>query len=280
MREPKTELVPVREIVVREDRVTPLNGAAVDVILKSVEETGEIRDPIHLRKVGKGGKFELIDGRHRLEVACQLDHEVIPARIWSCTLQEARLMEADANVTFTHMSPIDLAVSLAHRQAAYERLHPETSRGAAGAAARWNDMQRTNLSFADFIAELLKVSPRNVRRTIAAGRSLSSEDVKSLRSAQVQIARSDIEKLAKIDDEVERRFVIRAIGEGKAKKVAAARQLFSRESGLSAPVKDPAETALHQLKEKFRRLPKPAKRRFVEAFREELAGLLAEGGDA
>lgn len=111
--------IAIAEITVRDDRVTPLNEDAVKLILQSAEETGEIRDPIHLRKV-KGG-FELIDGRHRLAVAQRLEHDDILAQVWNCTLEQARLMEADANVTFTHMGAVDLAVSLAERKRAYCR---------------------------------------------------------------------------------------------------------------------------------------------------------------
>ena len=258
------------EVKVRDDRVTPLNPDGLEVILASVRETGKIRDAIHVRVV-KGG-HELIDGRHRLEAALIEGYDSIPCFAWRCTREEARLMEADANVTFTHMDPVDLAVSLAHRKEAYERLHPETKRGVAGGKARWGE-QTTDLSFANFVATLLRMSPRNVQRSIAAGQTLTSDDVNRLRQSPKPISRSDIEKLAKIGEADERQFVVNALANGDAASVSKAQCLYRDEP---VQIKDPVDEAFKSLRQAWARAPKVARRRFIETEYRDLIGLIGD----
>lgn len=268
------------EIMVRDDRVTPLNADAVKLIMQSAEETGEIRDPIHLRKV-KGG-FELIDGRHRLEVAHQLGHDDILAQIWNCTLEQARLMEADANVTFTHMGAVDLAVSLAGRKRAYQKLHPETTAGIAGASARWK-MQPTEMSFASFISEVIGVSRRQIERVVAAGEALDQAAVVALRKAPKRVVMADLYEIAKADGTDEQSYIVKSLVSGEAKNAAAARRTFAAEAkGEKPTLKDPVEEAFKALLNAWKRAPKAAQRRFVAATASELypqINALDLGGD-
>ncbi|WP_456386100.1 chromosome partitioning protein ParB [Profundibacter sp.] len=272
--------IALAEIKVRDDRVTPLNDDAVRLIMQSAEETGEIRDPIHLRKV-KGG-FELIDGRHRLEVARRLGHDDILAQIWSCTLEQARLMEADANVTFTHMGAVDLAVSLAERKRAYQKLHPETTAGIAGASARWN-MQATEMSFASFISEILGVSRRQIERVVAAGEALDQAAVIALRKAPKRVAMADLYEIAKVDGPDEHAYIVKSLVSGEAKNAAAARRSYAAEANGAKPTpKDPVEEAFKALLTAWKRAPKVAQRRFVAASQKEIYPLIVAanlGGD-
>ena len=271
----------IAEIAIGEGRVTPLNKDAVQVIRQSVYETGQIRDAIHVRKLRKG--YELIDGRHRLEVAREMGWPRIRAMVWHCTREEARLMEADANVTFTHMVPLDLAVSLAARKAAYLKLHPETARGEAGAEVRWN-MQATKMSFASFMAEILGISVRQIERIIAAGEHLSGEEAKQLAGAPKRVAMKDLIEIGKIGEPEERAFVVRALAAGEAKNATAARKAWGRaQHGEEAETADKVEAAHKALVAAFRRAPAEAQRRFVATesarifrYLQELDGGLAE----
>ncbi|WP_172298300.1 ParB N-terminal domain-containing protein [Pseudoruegeria sp. HB172150] len=273
MRDAKLIELPPIDVKVRKDRVTPLNDQAVAVIRQSVAETGEIRDPIHVREMRNG--YELIDGRHRLEVARILELPTVTARVWQCTLEEARLMEADANVTFTHMSPIDLAVSLAGRKSAYERLHPETRAGAASTQARMH--KRTEMSFCNFVAEIIGVTPRQIRRVIAAGEALRADDVLNLRAAPGRVAMNDLYQIAKIGDEAEHRFVIDAITAGRDRNAAAARRRFKTgQLGIEPPVKTAVDKAHDRLLDAWTRASATARQRFVRDCRAELEDVLAE----
>ena len=271
----------ISEISVRDDRVTPLNDDAVKLIEQSVYEEGAFRDAIHVRKLRKG--YELIDGRHRLEVARKMGWPRISAKVWHGTQDQARFMEASANVTFTHMAPLDLARSLAARKAAYLKLHPETKAGVAGAEARWN-AQATKMSFASFMAEILGVSVRQIERIIAAGEHLTDEEAKQLAGAPKRVAMKDLAEIGKIGAPEERAFVVRALAAGEAKNASAARKAWSRaQHGEEAEATDKVEAAHKALVAAFRRAPTEAQRRFVATesarifrYLKELDGGLAE----
>ncbi len=271
----------IAEIAIGEARVTPLNKDAVQVIRQSVYETGQIRDAIHVRKLRKG--YELIDGRHRLEVAREMGWPRIRAKVWYCTREEARLMEADANVTFTHMAPLDLAMSLAARKAAYLKLHPETKAGVAGAMAR-HGQQRKNISFADFIAAVAGLTPRQVRNIIAAGERLTDEEARQLAGAPKRVAMKDLIEIGKIGEPEERAYVVRALAAREAKNATAARKAWGRaQHGEEAEAADKVDAAHKALVAAFRRAPAEAQRRFVATesarifrYLKELDGGLAE----
>jgi len=273
--------IPLDKIKVRDDRVTPLNGDAVRLIRQSVDETGHIRDAIHVRKI-KGG-YELIDGRHRLEVAHSLRMQYIPAIVWSCSLDEARLMEADANLTFAHMGAVDLAVSLAGRKAAWLKLHPETARGVAGASSRWN-MQPTEMSFAEFMSELIGVSRRQIERITSAGEALDQSAVVHLRDAPKRVVMDDLYQIAKAESDGERDYIVKMLAGGHVKNAAAARRKWAEvSSGEQPKVKDPVEEAFKGLLTAWKRAPKEACRRFVEEagpdLYEMVQDLFCDGGD-
>lgn len=268
----QTMNIALADITVRKDRITPLDKNGLDLILQSATETGHIRDAIHLRKV-KGG-YELIDGRHRLEAAHQLGHQNIRAQVWNCTLEEARLMEADANVTFTHMGAVDLAVSLAGRKAAWLKLHPETARGVAGGRLSPGE-QGTEMSFVNFIADVVGVTPRQIRRVVAAGEALDQAAVIALRKTPQRVVMDDLYQIAKAQGVEEQDYIIKSLVSGAAKNAAAARRTYDAEKNGEKPVvKDPVEEGFKALLTAWKRAPKEAQRRFVRDTQAEIYPLI------
>lgn len=253
-------------------RIRPVSESAVQAIQQSVLDIGQITSPIHVRKV-KGG-YELIDGAHRLEVATRLQHVTIEARVWSCTADEARLMEGDANLATAHLAPLELAVSLAERKRAYLKLHPETAKGFAGAKSRW-DATETN-SFASWMAALFGVTDRQIRNIVSVGEALQPEEVHQLRAAPNALRMNDLMHIGKIGEPDERAEVVAILAAGQAKKAAAAHAAAKARKGLAPPPKSPVEQALKTLREAWLRAPKEAKRRFVKAEFDALEDLVLE----
>lgn len=259
-------------------RARALDENAVEAIMASIGEVGQITTPVHLRKTRKG--LRLIDGLHRVTAARRLQLEAVPALVWDCKEDEARFIEVDANLSIAHLQPIDVAISLAERKRAYEKLHPETRQHVAGATA--TNAQRTNLSvaenpadkrtslsFAEYAARVLDLSDRQVRRMIAAGSRLTADEQRWLRAAPHRATYSDLEAIAKEGDQQRRTQAIISFSNGTAKNVRAALK-----SGKAKPVKTPVEVAHEGLVNAFRRAPMAAKRRFVRDCAEELQELL------
>jgi ParB family chromosome partitioning protein len=199
----------------------------------------------------------------------------IPVKAWTCTDDWARLMEIDDNLAGAELTPLDTAVFLARRKEVYERLHPETSRGLAGAKARWSNASELG-SFASTTAEKLGITERQVQKIVAAGERLDPRDAQLLRNAPRPVTLKDLTEIAKTTSAPERYHVVETLAAGKAKSAAEARRGWAgREGGAVAP-KDPVEEAFKALKTAWLRAPKAARRRFLEAEIEGVEDILAD----
>ncbi|NJS39826.1 MAG: ParB N-terminal domain-containing protein [Rhodobacteraceae bacterium] len=267
-----TEL-PIAEIVVPKDRLRPVGEAKVAALMQVIGE-GVFLGAITVRRAGKVNT--LIDGAHRLEAMSRLGRETIRADVLDCNAAEARMLEVTGNLT-AGMTPVQDAIFLGVYQTEYEKLHPETKGGVAGALAR-HGLQAKNSSFAQMIAEARQVTPRQVQNIIAAGRALTREERDALQAVSHRIAISEIEKLGKIGDQPLRARAVEALVEGQ--KVATALRAAKVEAGDKAPVLDPVEAAFIALSKAWARAPKEAKRRFVAAHFEELGLLGADEEEA
>lgn len=273
----KSDIAPVLQLVrladVKADqRLRPISAAGVQAILASVAEIGRIKDPIHVRRDKKG--LTLLAGGHRLAAYAEIGTLEVEAWVWSgITNDQARLIEIDDNLAGAEMCPLDTAVFLAERKRVYERLHPETVRGVAGALARHSATDIMSVaSFAATTAEKFGLSDRHVRRLVEIGTALSRDELRWLRASKAPIRLTDLQALAKIGDGKDRSQVCIRLSNG-AKSAADAWRSHRAERGDEAPVKDPVEEAYLALSKAWARAPMEAKRRFVRAQFEEL-GLL------
>lgn len=257
-------------------RLRPATDAGIESIIASIRELGVIKDPIHLRRTKRG--LVLIAGLHRLEAARRLGWSEVEAKVWTDVTDDwARIMEIDDNLAGAELNALDTAVFLATRKAVYERLHPETKRGVAGAKSRWDATDIVSVaSFASATAEKFGMAERHVRRLIAAGSKLSPQDARLLRASPRPVTLKDLGVIAKVDA-AERYSVVAALSEGKAKSAADARRQYSVSNGGPQPApKDLVEEAFKALSAAWTRAGAVARRRFVEAHFEELGRLGAD----
>ena len=134
------------------------------------------------------------------------------------------------------------------------------------------------MSFVDYIATVMGITPRQSRRIIAAGASLDDEQILALSKAPRRVAMNDIYELAKIGEPEERRRVVHLLGTGEAKSASEARTRVAAEvSPSQVVVKDPVEDAFKAMATLWARAPKAAKRRFAEDHADELQSLLDSG---
>jgi ParB family chromosome partitioning protein len=263
----------VADVLVR-DRLRPVGEAGVASLIASIEQTGVMKDAVHVRKK-KDGKLHLIAGAHRLEAARRLGWEEVEAKVWTDVTDDwARLMEVDDNLAGAEMNPLDTAIFLARRKEIYERMHPETKAvaGAALAAKRWDATDTMSVaSFVTATAEKFSLSERHVRRMIAAGHKLQPDETARLRRAPRAITLKDLIEISKVGDPTERYAVVDALVDGTAKKASEARKAWkARETGAPPVVKDPVEAGFKAMMLAWSRAPKAAKKRFCLEFAKEL----------
>lgn len=251
--------------VICTSRLRPVSEAGVASLIASIAETGVMKDAIHVRKK-KDGSLHLLAGAHRMEAARQLGWDEIEAKVWTDVTDDwARLIEIDDNLAGAEMNALDTAVFLATRKAIYERLHPETKRGVAGALGRWDATEPSSVAFVTATAEKFGLTDRQVRKIVAAGVKLGPDEIAKLRAAPRAVSLKDLTEIAKITQPTDRYDVVRRLSEGSAKSAAEARRSLKPDS--AAPV-DANEAAFRALMAAWKRAPAAARHRF----REEIAG--------
>ncbi|MBD3738928.1 MAG: ParB N-terminal domain-containing protein [Pseudomonas balearica] len=257
--------VPVSDIRGTLQRLRPVSEAGVESLLASIEETGVMKDAIHVRKK-KDGELVLIAGAHRLEAARRLGWDEIEAKVWTNVTDDwARLMEIDDNLAGAEMNALDTAVFLAQRKEIYERLHPETkaATGAALVAKRWNPDTSDIVSFVSATSEKFGVSKRHVERMIAAGVKLAPNEVAQLRSAPKPVTLKDLTEIGRIGVVTERYDVVDRLASGRAKSAADARRAIRLEQEGKATVQDPVDQQYMALMRAWARAGAKARKRFL-----------------
>lgn len=271
--------VPLDQIEVRE-RLRPVSDAAVDSLIASISEIGVMKDAIHLRKK-KDGRFHLIAGAHRLEAAKRLGWADIEAKVWTNVTDDwSRIMEVDDNLAGAELTPLDTAMFLAVRKEVYERLHPETKRGVAGARRRWDATDTMSVAFVKTTAEKFSLSERHVFRLLAAGTKLAPDEANKLRRAPKPVRLEDLLQIAKTTEAPERYHVVDALAAGTAKSAAEARRSWAQDGRPTLPQKaDATEVDIGRLESAWTRASVTAQRRFVRLHATMIAEFLRGAAD-
>jgi ParB family transcriptional regulator, chromosome partitioning protein len=263
--------VQVEEVEVR-GRLRPVSEAGVQSLIASVEETGVMKDAIHVRKK-KDGTLHLIAGAHRLEMAKRLGWVEIEAKVWTDVTDDwARLMEIDDNLAGAEMNALDSAVFLATRKAVYERLHPEAKHGGDRKSPAFKDQVdiMSVRSFATATAEKFGLTDRHVRRMIAAGIALHPDQIHALRKAPRPVSLADLQALSKADA-ARRDQAVRDYTGGEFKKLS-----HALKPTTGSVDKDPVEGAIKALRAAWQRAPREARIRLLKDQGKVIFDLLRE----
>jgi ParB family chromosome partitioning protein len=259
-------------IEVPDDRLRPVSDAAVAAIATSIEEHGLIY-PLAVRRI-KGPRYELVDGGHRRAALELLGADLVPVRCYEGPAAAIRLIEIDTNLARADLSDLDRAIHMAARRREYVQEHPETAQGIAGAMGRWNAGAEMALaSFVGMTIEQTGLSKRKILKLAQAGDALDTRLAERLRSAPKRVFLNDLLALAKAQPAA-REAAVEAFASGAAPKISAALK-----PAVPAPkpsTTDAVETAAAALSENWKRAPLAARRRFVEAHRDDLLALLAQ----
>ncbi len=265
----------------RGDRLRPASAAGVASIVASIRELGVMKDVPHLRQ-RKDGRLTLIAGLHRIEAAEELGWDELDVKIWTNVTDDwARLMEIDDNLAGAELNALDTAIFLATRKAVYERLHPETKRGVAGAKGRWDATATNAVAFVTATANKFGLKERQVYQMVAAGSRLSATDASALRGAKRQVTLKDLTDLSKVGEPGERYSIVVALAEGRAKSAADARRMYSAANGgVSKAVRSPVDVEFMALSAAWARASEAARLRFIDDHEPALSSRLQKVRDA
>lgn len=209
-----------------------LDAEQVARIAESMREIG-LQSPVVLRphrdpESGRreAGLFALVAGAHRIKAARKLGWTAIEALVIDVPPDEARLVEIDENLARAELSALDRARFLAARKEIYERLHPETRHGGARSQVAnlstcsvdevpGDGEQEAKLAtcsgpaaaaFAEDAGRRTGLSPRTVRRAVRIGTEIAPELADALDGTPLADRQRDLERLAEMRPEEQRRI--------------------------------------------------------------------------
>lgn len=248
------QTIPVALIDIGE-RLRPVSEPHAELLAENIGQTGRLRQPIEIRQVGH--RYSLIAGRHRLRAVELLGWAAIDAFVYAASDDEARLAEIDENLVRHELNPLDRAVFLAERKAIYEKLHPETVAGVAGAEAKHRATEI--ISFARDTAERVGLTERTIQLAVSIARDLSPQVRQLVAGTKLAQKQSELLALSKVPSDLQT-AVLRLVLTGACRNVAAARDEVE---GRRREGQTEEQTQLNRLLTAWRKAGPSARRSFL-----------------
>jgi ParB family transcriptional regulator, chromosome partitioning protein len=197
--------IPVKDIVVGQ-RMRRLRDDVVDHLAESISAQGLLQ-PITVRPRG-ATNYWLVYGHHRLEAVRQCGHTHILAFVREgLKADEALLAEIDENLVRADLSPAERALHLHERKRLYEKLHPETKRGATGKGRAKSRQNGESIRFSKDAAQKTGRSERTIQRE--AERAAKISNLVDVIGTALD-SPDELDVLAKLPDHTQRDLIARA----------------------------------------------------------------------
>jgi ParB family transcriptional regulator, chromosome partitioning protein len=190
------DIVPLDQIEVG-DRLRSVDEDWVALIAASMREHGQ-RAPLEVRKIGRGGKFALISGAHRLAALREIEADTAVCVVLKASDLEAQLLEIDENLFRRELSPLDRSTFLATRKEVYEALHPETKHGAAPNGGKVLKLEDFAASFSEETAARLGISRQTIERSVARYRNIVADVRQKIAGTWLADSGSQLDELARL----------------------------------------------------------------------------------
>ncbi|GLR51236.1 ParB/RepB/Spo0J family partition protein [Shinella yambaruensis] len=193
--------IPISDVFVPE-RLRAVEDEEALAIAQSMVEHGQI-NPITVRftPAGKGGKYTLIAGAHRLR-ACQInDDSEIDAMIVEGDQAEAHLIEITENLFRNELSVIDRAIFVAKYREVWEEKHGKVEAGRPGKSANLALLLEEEAEaggFSQHVADRMGLSRRAYFRLSTIAQNLHPKMRERLRGTAYADNQSELLKVAKL----------------------------------------------------------------------------------
>ncbi|KAB2803274.1 chromosome partitioning protein ParB [Brucella anthropi] len=167
---PVFQHIRLSEIKVPQNRARELDADWAQALAFMIAAQGLI-NPITVRMIE--GCPHLVTGLHRHAAFAILEWETIPARVSNAaTDDDARLEEVMENLGRHELKVLDRCHHLFELKQVYERLHPQTKAGTAGALAKHGSANEI-FSFAQDTAEKVGLSRRSIEIAVKIWKDLA-----------------------------------------------------------------------------------------------------------
>lgn len=259
---PTIESIKIADIIV-EDRLRDIDESWAAAIAETVKDRG-LDQPVTVRRAGV--KFRLVAGAHRLRACALAGLERINANVRDLDDNEARIVEIDENLIRRELSPLDRAIFLAQRKAAWEKLNPETKHGGNRKSLKDGDdiksqTLRLENRFTLDVAKKTGFSERTIQMAVNLLEGIAPDSIPLLRATGLSDNAAQIKLLA-LEKPKDQLKILKAIAAGEARNIRQAR-IFAGLASASERNKD--EQEFQALQKIWDRSGSKARRMFMQA---------------
>ncbi|MYE01739.1 MAG: hypothetical protein F4Y03_10760 [Alphaproteobacteria bacterium] len=237
----RTMPVPLDDIAV-EDRLRAVDPAAVEHLAESIDRQG-LQSPVLVRRADEGG-YILVAGAHRIAAARLLGWTRIEAfEVKDLPEDELALLEIDENLYRAELDPFDRMRFLGKRKEIYQRLYPETRRGAAPNPLNSQDNgKRQTLafstsderpkSFADHTAASTPFAPSTINRAVYIAEHIIPDLQDAIAATPIRKREGDLYRVACMDADEQQQLLTRLRG---AEELPASLSVLQKNPATAAP---------------------------------------------
>lgn len=255
--------MPVSQIVVPDDMRISINHVAG--LKVSIEERG-LLEPLQARKVKhRKNQILLLHGAHRLQAIKELGWETVPVFVWDMNDDQAADVALSSKVGYRPAPLLEFAYLLLKQKELYEKRHPSSKRGTAGAVSRWGK-QTKNMSFVVGYAEAIGKTPRQVQRYIQCVEGMTPDELSFLLSLPKSPTGAELTDFAKLhsleNGKKLRKEVLRKMRDGECARLVDA--VATVKPNKKSQASSPDESAYLKLLTAWKRAPKAMQARFIE----------------
>ncbi len=166
--------IPLADITIPDDRARVLDPAWADGLAAIIAEQG-LTNPITVRQRDGEAGYCLVTGLHRIAAVQRNGATHIAARLSTARSDdEARLEEVMENLGRHELKALDRCRHLFELKRVYEKLHPETKAGVAGANAK-NGAANEIFSFAEDTAKAIGLNTRTIQLAVKIWKDLTPD---------------------------------------------------------------------------------------------------------
>jgi hypothetical protein len=154
------------------ERLRALQPERVETLVASIADVG-LLEPIVVRP-NEFNSYLLIVGRHRVEAAKTLKWGSITATIIDgISADAAELAEIDENLVRAELTPAERVLHIGRRKELYEKIHPETKKGATGKYRQKSQVGTSENPAPAFIESIPGKSRAAVARDVARAKKVA-----------------------------------------------------------------------------------------------------------
>ncbi|MBL1435209.1 MAG: ParB N-terminal domain-containing protein [Rhodobacteraceae bacterium] len=207
----------------------------------------------------QNGRFELIDGGHRLEAVVLLGWTEVQALVVNCSVEDARLRTALANLTRAELTMLDRALHVWRVKSVWMKQHPDRQHG--GFRKEGECQFAATATWTEAIPGKAGLSNRTLADAAKIGKEIYGPAATLLVGTEAADSQKNLLALIKFGPELQL-SIAKEISAGEAKTVAQGAALVAGEPEV-APEPIPVVKQVNRMWSAWENMADEAKKEFI-----------------